>query len=146
MWCTNRLLWHTNSDFYGIRTPTFTPYEPFLMGVGVVFKWLKKGQKSGRTSPNLSAPKSRIAVRLRFSPQTRVSQGTPQRGPFAPIFFAEEIAVSSHTWFGPASDLFWTRFGPEILFFRSESGQNSTPNVTGRRFHRTMEMIPARSW
>ena len=21
MWCTNRLLWHTNSDFYGIRTP-----------------------------------------------------------------------------------------------------------------------------
>ena len=37
MWCTNRLLWHTNSDFYGIRTPTFTPYEPFLLGVGVVF-------------------------------------------------------------------------------------------------------------
>ena len=27
MWCTNRLLWHTNSDFYGIRTPTFTPYD-----------------------------------------------------------------------------------------------------------------------
>ena len=34
MWCTNRLLWHTNSDFYGIRTPTFTPYEPFLLGGG----------------------------------------------------------------------------------------------------------------
>ena len=28
-WCTNRLLWHTNSDFYGIRTPTLTPYESF---------------------------------------------------------------------------------------------------------------------
>ena len=22
-WCTNRLLWHTNSDFYGIRSPDF---------------------------------------------------------------------------------------------------------------------------
>ena len=40
MWCTNRLLWHTNSDSYGIRTPTFTPYEPFLLGVGVVFNIL----------------------------------------------------------------------------------------------------------
>ena len=30
-------LWHANSDFYGIRTPTFMPYEPFLLGVGVVF-------------------------------------------------------------------------------------------------------------
>ena len=36
MWCTNRLLWHTNSDFYGIRIPTFTPYEPFLLGVGYI--------------------------------------------------------------------------------------------------------------
>ena len=34
MWCTNRLLWHTNSDFYGIRPPTFVPYEPCLLGVG----------------------------------------------------------------------------------------------------------------
>ena len=42
---------------------------------------------------HLSAPKSRIAVRWRFLPQTRVSQGTPERGPFLPIFFAEEIAV-----------------------------------------------------
>ena len=40
-WCTNRLLWHTNSDFYGIRTPTFMPYEPFLLGVGVVFNLLR---------------------------------------------------------------------------------------------------------
>ena len=40
MWCTNRLLWHTNSDFYGVRTPPFMPYEPFLLGVGVVFNWL----------------------------------------------------------------------------------------------------------
>ena len=39
MWCTNRLLWHTNSDFYGIRTPPFMPYEPFLLGVGVVFNF-----------------------------------------------------------------------------------------------------------
>ena len=35
-----RLLWHTNSDFYGIRTPTFMPYEPFLLGVGAVFNLL----------------------------------------------------------------------------------------------------------
>ena len=40
MRCTNRLLWHTNSDFYGIRTPPFMPYEPFLLGVGVVFNLL----------------------------------------------------------------------------------------------------------
>ena len=40
MWYTNRLLRQTNSDFYGIQTPTFTPYEPFLLGVGVVFNIL----------------------------------------------------------------------------------------------------------
>ena len=40
MWCTNRLLRHMNSDFYGIRTPAFMPYEPFLLGVGVVFNLL----------------------------------------------------------------------------------------------------------
>ena len=28
-------------NFYGIRTPPFMPYEPFLLGVGVVFKLLK---------------------------------------------------------------------------------------------------------
>ena len=44
IWCTNRLLWHTNSDFYGMRTPTFMPHEPFLMGVGVVFNTI--GQKN----------------------------------------------------------------------------------------------------
>ena len=27
--------------FYGIRTPLFMPYEPFLLGVGVVFNLLK---------------------------------------------------------------------------------------------------------
>ena len=43
MWWTNRLLWHTNSDFYGIRTPHFMPYEPFLLGVGVVFNLLTLG-------------------------------------------------------------------------------------------------------
>ena len=42
MWCTNRLLWHTNSDFYGVRTPPFMPYEPFLLGVGVVYNLLKE--------------------------------------------------------------------------------------------------------
>ena len=46
MWCTNRLLWHTNSDFYGIRTPTTMPNEPLLLGVGVVFNLLKSGVKS----------------------------------------------------------------------------------------------------
>ena len=28
---------------YGIRTPHFMPYEPFLLGVGVVFNLLKQG-------------------------------------------------------------------------------------------------------
>ena len=39
MWSANRLLRHTNSDFYGIRTPTSMPYEPFPKG-GVVFNLL----------------------------------------------------------------------------------------------------------
>ena len=30
-----------NSDFYGIRALTFTPYEPLLLGVGVVSNILK---------------------------------------------------------------------------------------------------------
>ena len=34
IWCTNRLLWHSRSDFYRIRTPTFYPYEPLLLGWG----------------------------------------------------------------------------------------------------------------
>ena len=29
--------------FYGIRTPPFMPYEPFLLGVGVVFNLLNRG-------------------------------------------------------------------------------------------------------
>ena len=29
--------------FYGIRTPPFMPYEPFLLGVGVVFNLLTQG-------------------------------------------------------------------------------------------------------
>ena len=40
IWCTNRLLWHTNSNFYGIQTPPFMLYEPFLLGVGVAFNIL----------------------------------------------------------------------------------------------------------
>ena len=35
-------LWHTDSDFYAIQTPTFMPYEPFLLGVGVVFNILSR--------------------------------------------------------------------------------------------------------
>ena len=33
-------LWHTNSNFYGVRTPTSMPNEPFLLGAGVVFNLL----------------------------------------------------------------------------------------------------------
>ena len=47
MWCRNRLLWHTNSGFYGIRTPTFMPDEPFLLGVGVVFNILRNSFEFG---------------------------------------------------------------------------------------------------
>ena len=49
---TNRLVWHTNSDFYGIRTPTIVPYESFLLGVGVVFNII--AQKSQRQGQNLN--------------------------------------------------------------------------------------------
>ena len=40
MWCRNRLLWHTNSDFYGIRAPPFYAIWTVLLGVGVVFSLL----------------------------------------------------------------------------------------------------------
>ena len=48
MWCTNRLLWHMNCDFYSIRIPTFTLYEPFYCGCGVVFNMLSL-TSTGRT-------------------------------------------------------------------------------------------------
>ena len=48
MWCTNRLLRHTNSDFYGIWTPPFMPYEPFLLGVGVVLNLLNSNISAGQ--------------------------------------------------------------------------------------------------
>ena len=32
---------------YGIRTPPFMPYEPFLLGVGVVFNLLSFGKLQG---------------------------------------------------------------------------------------------------
>ena len=35
---------------------------------------------------------------------------------------------------------------PRDNFCCSVAAQLSTPNMTGRRFHRTMEMIPARPW
>ena len=37
-----RLSCHINSDFYGIQTPTFMAYKPFLLGAQVVFNILKK--------------------------------------------------------------------------------------------------------
>ena len=46
MWCTNRLLWHTNSDFYGIRTRLLCHMKPFLLGVGRVFNLLKEAPPS----------------------------------------------------------------------------------------------------
>ena len=46
---------------------------------------LKTEHASDQSVAHLSAPKSRIAVRWRFLPQTRVSQGIPQRGPICPF-------------------------------------------------------------
>ena len=34
----------------------------------------------------------------------------------------------------------------QLAFPGKQPRQHSTPNMTGRRFHRTMEMIPARPW
>ena len=74
MWCTNRLLWHTNSDFYGIRTPTFMPYEPFLLGVGVVFNVLMNNLTKQWTSLShqCSAKKAahRSLLRASLSPRS----------------------------------------------------------------------------
>ena len=35
--------------FYGMRTPHFMPYEPFLLGVGVVFNLLTSSSSSGKS-------------------------------------------------------------------------------------------------
>ena len=44
-------------------------------------------------SANLSAPKSRIAIRERFSPQTRASHGILQWESVLPVLIAEKIAI-----------------------------------------------------
>ena len=73
MWCTNRLLWHTNSDFYGIRTLASTPYEPFLLGLGVVFNilifgpWTRASRKSShRCKPTIALLQPRLVPGQRF--------------------------------------------------------------------------------
>ena len=49
--------------------------------------------RADKEGSELSSPKSRIAVRWRFLPQTRVSQGIPQRESCLPVFITEKIAV-----------------------------------------------------
>ena len=44
-----RLLWHTNP-------PPFMPYEPFLLGVGVVFNLLRLGGWGWKNDPESGAP------------------------------------------------------------------------------------------
>ena len=68
MWCTNRLLWHTNSDFYGIRTPPVMPYEPFLLGVGVVFNLLTIASQ-GFPAAEFATPMVRPSLICQESPQ-----------------------------------------------------------------------------
>ena len=60
MWCTNRLLWRTNSDFYGIQTPRFMAYEQFYWGWGwslICWCWARgtNSKKSNQRAPNLRA-------------------------------------------------------------------------------------------
>ena len=38
-------------QFYGLRTSPLMPYEPFLLGVGVVFNLLKPNRKSAQDGP-----------------------------------------------------------------------------------------------
>ena len=66
VWCNNLL---KSRDFYrkdgiqthkyGIRTPPPTPYEPFLLGVGVVFSLLTKAQKRPDVHKIVSSTKLR---------------------------------------------------------------------------------------
>ena len=46
-------LWHTNPDSYAIRTPTFMPYEPILLGMGAVFNVLRISLGLPKTSREL---------------------------------------------------------------------------------------------
>ena len=73
--------------------------EPYLFTMHLICTLLRfqkqerEDQGGSQMASDLSAPNSRIAVRQRFLPQTRVSQIIPQRGPLLPIIFAEEIVV-----------------------------------------------------
>ena len=63
---------------YGIRTPPFTPYEPFLLGVGVVLNLLKKS--TGKNS------KQKIQWRPR-----------PEIADFCPLSWSN-VSWSSYSW------------------------------------------------
>ena len=52
--------YNTRTPFDGIRTPPFMPYEPFLLGVGVVYNLL-------RISPGASGALDLLNRSLRFA-------------------------------------------------------------------------------
>ena len=80
MWCTNRLSGHTSSDFYGVRTPTSTPYEPFLSGWGwsSIF-WANRSSLDGpnRQSQIASVQRTRLTLAGHFAVHLRTNPSPP---------------------------------------------------------------------
>ena len=85
MWCTNRLLRRTNSDFYGVRgPPPFMPYEPFLLGWGwSLICWINIFEgRADRCSADWSwypgrSPASSIDISARPFADTRCNKRQP---------------------------------------------------------------------
>ena len=106
MWCTNRLLRHTNSDFYGIRTPPFMPYEPFLLGVGVAFNLLMFCFVVG--VGEVGAPSDFLKQSIQHNVQLRLSGEATGKGVFPDTFRWKRFGnpwSSSHLTFWEPPDV-----------------------------------------
>ena len=89
----SREIWDV-AQKYGIRTPPFMPYEPFLLGVGLVFNVLKLGKRV------VSKRVALAHVRLYQKSGTRVHLDVPRyqnriEGTFAKTLFSNRPCVSS---------------------------------------------------
>ena len=88
MWCTNRLLWHTSSDFYGVRTPLFMPYElagfkkALLQNPREMIRGANFQQNDSDSGPKVrdTGRKSELQTKSRrYSPESEPNR--PEKGP-----------------------------------------------------------------
>ena len=135
MRCTNRLLWQTNSDFYGIQTPTFAPYKPFFWGVGVVFNIFTG---SGHDLRHQGGPIQRCDSEdflLLFAKETQTKARCQYWG-VAPANQTKESAKTKSSWISPIFSwilVFFPRKTSTIhieLLFRNAPAESSWTDLS----------------